>query len=88
MDKVFEIKGKGEKIIINKKNQIIIYKYKIKTKNGFVIILHKNNELSNITYYLMNQRLFHPGKIIIINKKTLLEKNFENTIINNTLRIL
>ena len=54
IEKVYQIQ-----IIKNKKNSIS----KIKTKNGFLISIQTKNELSNINYDLIYQRLVHHGKI-------------------------
>lgn len=62
MYKVFKIIVKGENIQIINNNLNIIYKCKIKTKNGFIISLQTKNELNNINYDLIHQHLGHHGK--------------------------
>ena len=43
------------------KKKLIIYNYKTKKNNGFVISLESmKNEINNITYYLMYKRLGNP----------------------------
>ena len=62
MAKGYQVIGEGDHFRITKNKKSIISTSKIKTKHGFVVIIDPKNELNNITYDLIHQRLGHPGK--------------------------